>query len=170
MLAAGSFTPIGYLAKPSTKKKIGALAYILEVVKQYRVHRISASISCGGKRYKGEFTLIMFVKSPRCFGFNFNRAFDPESISGHLVAIRSPKGRGLLGLVELFFPFFRVFFLGLKKERDGNIIFKRIYSARVEHLSETIYCRDGEKQVVKEGALDISFARSTCNFSAIEKF
>jgi len=170
VFAAGAFTPIGYTAKVENKKKHGVLAYIGQVMREYKVHRINATIDCGGKSYSGEFALIMFVKSPRCFGFNFNKAFDEESMSGHLLAIRSPKHDGLLGKIEMFAPFFRAFFLGLKKERDGKIIFRQAYSATVTHDAAVHYCRDGEKHTVDSGEHKIKFIRSLCNFSVIEKF
>lgn len=170
VLAAGSFTPIGYAANVRLKKKLGVLAYVFHILKQYKIHRIPAKIRCGTKTYEGDFTLVMALKSPRCFGFRFNKAFDPESISGHLVAIRSPKHGGLLGLIEMFFPFFRVFFLGLKKEREGKIIFKQIYSCDIQQFEDVAYCRDGEKYVSPKGVLKINFVRSTCDFSVIEKF
>ncbi len=170
VLAAGSFTPIGYDVTVSSKKRFGVFAYLMDVLKQYKVHKIGAEISFGEEKMSGEFTLIMFLKSPRCFGFNFNRAFDAESASGHLVAIRSPKHGGFLGKVEMFFPFFRVFFLGLKKERDGKIIFKEVREADVTLRSSAPFCRDGEKLVLDAGTHKISFFKSVCSFSVIEKF
>lgn len=170
VLACGAFTPIGYTAKVSVKKKLGVLAYIGQVLREYKSHRINAKIDCGSKCYEGEFNLIMFVKSPRCFGFKFNRDYDSESNSGHLVAIRSPKHDGLLGKIEMFFPFFKVFFLGMKKERDGKIIFRKIYSAAFTHSNDIDYCRDGEKQTIASGTHTIKFIRSFCNFNVIEKF
>ncbi len=170
VFACGAFTPIGYTAKIETKQKLGVLAYISRVLKEYKVHRIQARIDCGAECYEGEFALIMFVKSPRCFGFDFNRAFDADSTSGHLVAIRSPKHDGLLGKIEMFFPFFRTFFMGLKKEKDGKIIFKKVYSATLTHKDDTDYCRDGEKHFVKSGYHKITFIRTMCNFNVIEKF
>lgn len=170
VFAAGAFTPIGYTASVAVKKKIGVMAYIGRVLEEYKVHRIKAEIDCDGTRYEGEFALIMFVKSPRCFGFSFNKAFDSESLSGHLVAIRSPKHDGLLGKIEMFFPFFRTFFIGLKREREGKIIFKKMYRASVTHAEPTVYCRDGEKHTVDKGQHKIAFTRSVCNFNVIEKF
>lgn len=170
VFACGAFTPIGYTAKVEVKKRIGVLAYIGKVLKEYQVHRINAKIDCGAKCYEGEFALIMFVKSPRCFGFDFNRAFDAESNSGHLVAIRSPKHDGLLGKIEMFFPFFRTFFLGLGKEKNGKIIFRRVYSATITHSEDVDYCRDGERHFVSKGEHKIKFIRTLCNFNVIEKF
>lgn len=171
VFAAGSFTPIGYTAKVELKKKFGVLAYIGEVIKEYRPHRIKAAINCDGIKTEGEFTLIMFVKSPRCFGFRFNKAFDPESTSGHLVAIRSPKHNGILGYAEMFFPFFKVFFIGMKKNYESKkIIFKRIYSATLDLKSNVDFCKDGEKFTAEKCEYKISFKRSLCNFFVTDKF
>lgn len=171
VLASGSFTPIGYTSSPEEKKKFGTLAYVAKIIKEYRPHRMKSTIICDRKKYEGDFTLIMFLKSPRCFGFRFNKAFDQESMSGHLLAIRSPKHNGIIGCVEMFFPFFKAFFIGLKKERDrGKIIFKQVYSATVENQDEMVFCKDGEKLEKEKGIYRISFKRSLCDFCVIEKF
>lgn len=171
VLAAGSFTPIGYTSTPQEKKKFGTLAYVAKIIKEYRPYRMKSTIICDKKKYEGEFTLIMFVKSPRCFGFKFNKAFNQESMSGHLLAIRSPKHDGFWGCVEMFFPFFKAFFIGLKKERDkGKIIFKQVYSATLENDDETVFCKDGEMLKKENGIYKISFKRTLCDFCVIEKF
>jgi len=171
VLASGSFTPIGYTSTPEEKKKFGTLAYVAKVIKEYRPYRMKSTIICDKKKYDGEFTLVMFVKSPRCFGFKFNKAFNQESMSGHLLAIRSPKHNGFLGCVEMFFPFFKAFFIGLKKERDkGKIIFKQAYSATLENEDEMVFCKDGEMLKKEKGIYKISFKRSLCDFCVIEKF
>lgn len=170
VLAAGSFTPIGYTAEVKNKKKTGIFAYIVEAVKEYKIWRIPTKINADGKVFKGEFTLVMIIKSPRCFGFKFNKAYDENSKSGHLVAVRSPKHNHLLGKIEMFFLFFRVFFLGLKKERDGKIIFKRAEHITVTHEGDVPYCKDGEKAVLKRGDNEINFIRSTCGFTVIDKY
>lgn len=170
VLACGSFTPIGYTAKVELKKKFGVLAYIGQVIKEYKPHRIHAIIDHDGKRVEGEFSLIMFLKSPRCFGFRFNRDFKADSTSGHLLAIRSPKHDGILGCIEMFFPFFRTFFIGLKKERNGKIIFTRAYDLKLNLNENTDFCKDGEKLMLQKGKSEICFKLSRCNFSVIEKF
>ena len=171
VLAAGSFTPIGYTSTPQEKKKFGTLAYVAKIIKEYRPYRMKSTIICDKKKYEGEFTLIMFVKSPRCFGFKFNKAFNQESMSGHLLAIRSPKHDGFWGCVEMFFPFYKAFFIGLKKERDkGKIIFKQVYSATLENDDETVFCKDGEMLKKENGIYKISFKRTLCDFCVIEKF
>lgn len=171
VLASGSFTPIGYTSTPEEKKRFGTLAYIAKIIKEYRPYRMKTSIICDKKKYDGEFTLVMFVKSPRCFGFKFNKAFNQESTSGHLLAIRSPKHDGFLGCAEMFFPFFKAFFIGLKKERDkGKIIFKQVYSATLENEDEMVFCKDGEMLKKDKGIYKISFKRTLCDFCVIEKF
>lgn len=170
VFATGTFTPIGYIVSADKKKKFGILAYVTEILRQFKPAFINATIDCGNRTYEGEFTLIMFLKSPRCFGFCFNKDFDADSESGHFVAIRSPKHKGLLGAIEIFFPFFRVFFVGLKEERDDKIIFTKISQAKVISNSEICYCKDGEKQVCKDEPLQIHFKRTQCRFSVIDKF
>lgn len=171
VFASGAFTPIGYTAEVKNKKKHGVTAYIGQVLKEYKVHRIKAEIVCSdGTKYSGEFSLIMFVKSPRCFGFNFNKAFDENSKSGHLLAIRAPKQNGVMGKTQMFFPFFRAFFMGLKGERDGGIIFKRVSGATVKLIEKQNFCRDGEKKTLPAGEHKVEFVRSVCKFAIIDEY
>lgn len=166
VFATGTFTPIGYAVEERLKKKLGVLAYVLDVVREYKVYEEQATIVCDGKAYAGEFTLIMFIKSPRCFGFPFNRDYRENEESGHLVAIRTPKHKGLLGKIEIFFPFFRVFFIGLKNEQDGEIIFKRFRSGSLSVKDKTQFCADGELYV-SGGEMKIEFQKAKCKLSVI---
>lgn len=186
VLACGSFTPIGYKANVKIKKKLGIFAYILHVINEYRPHKINATISVNNKnecenfdanktsdceKIEGDFTLLMFVKSPRCFGFSFNKAFSAQKESGHLLAIRTPKHGGVLGYIEMFFPFFKAFFIGLKKERMGkNLIFKEVESVEIELNDVIDFCKDGEKLTTEKGRYTLSFKKSKCKFSVIDKF
>lgn len=171
VFAAGSFTPIGYTSEVKNKQRFGILAYVWQILKEYKPHRIEACIQNGKHVHGGEFTLVMFLKSPRCFGFRFNKAFEQDGTSGHLLAVRSPKHNGLLGKIEMFFPFFRAFFIGLKNEKSkGKIIFEKTYSTYLDLKSDVDFCKDGEKQTVSEGEYKVSFKRSICNFTVIEKF
>ena len=71
----------------------------------------------------------------------------------------------------MFFPFFKAFFLGLKKERArGDLIFEKVYSSKNTLKNDIDFCKDGEKQTLKKSDYKISFAKSVCNFSVIEKF
>lgn len=171
VLAGGAFTDIGYSADQKNKQRLGVLAYILRVVKSYQIHRIKCKISIDEKGvkkdYVGEFNLVMFIKSPRCFGFKFNHAFDEDDTGGHLLLIRSPKHSGIMGKIEMFFPFFRVFFMGMKNEKDGAIIFKHIDKARLYLSSQTDFCMDGEKRALC-GARDLSFVKSNCKLQIID--
>ena len=119
------------------------------------------------KEFQGEFNLIMFIKSPRCFGFHFNKLYDEQDDGGHLVMIPSPKHDGLIGKVEMFFPFFKVFFLGLRKESEDGVIFKRIKSAMVSLPHNTTFCVDGERRD-HIGDLNLSFEKTTCKLKIID--
>lgn len=171
VLASGSFTPIGYTSSVKEKQKVGVLAYIGKIIKEYRPYRMHAVIDTYNNRYEDDFTLIMLLKSPRCFGFKFNKGFDANSQSGHLIAIRSPKHDGLLGCIEMFFPFFRTFFMGLKKSRDkGKIIYKEINSLTLTFNDNLSFCKDGELSNIEKSTYKISFIRTLCDFSVINDF
>ena len=123
--------------------------------------------NCVTKEFQGEFNLIMFIKSPRCFGFHFNKLYDEKDEGGHLVLIPSPKHDGLLGKVEMFFPFFKVFFIGLRKESEDGIVFKRIKSANISLPHNTTFCVDGERRD-HVGDLNLSFEKTTCKLKIID--
>ena len=169
VLASGSFTPIGYKTNQKIKQKIGILAYIFNIFKEYKIHQIPAEIECDGEFFKGEYTLIMFLKSSRCFGFRFNFGYKETEESGHLIAIKAPKHNGILGKIEMFFPFFRVFFIGLKKERLGKIIYIKTKNTKLTLNPNTLFCKDGEKQTFSQ-PIDINFEKTVCNVSIINKY
>ena len=171
VLAGGAFTDIGYNADQKNKKRFGVLAYVMKVLKSYKIHRIRTKVTIddNGKciDYVGEFNLVMFIKSPRCFGFKFNRAFDEKDTGGHLLLIRSPRHNGIIGKIEMFFHFFRVFFMGLKNEKEGTIIFKHIDSAKLYLNAPVDFCMDGEKCTL-QGARDLSFVKTDCKLKIID--
>lgn len=171
VFACGSFTPIGYCSNVRTKKKLGILAYVANIIREYKPYKIHAKIDMDKKQIEDDFTLIMLLKSPRCFGFNFNKDFDAKSESGHIIAIRSPKRKNALGYIEMFFPFFRVFFVGLKKQpRSKSIIFESISDIKIKLKENTTFCRDGEKHLLEKGAYKINFEKTKCNFHIVSKF
>lgn len=166
--ATGAFTEIGYTASQKSKRQLGVLAYAIKVLKAYKVNRIECRIETNGKTYQGEFNLVMFIKSPRCFGFNFNKLYDERDLGGHMVLIRSPKHNGLVGMIEMFFPFFKVFFVGLNKEQDrGTITFKPVTNATLHLKKPTDFCVDGEKRT-EHGQVDISFEKTMCKLQIID--
>lgn len=153
--AAGTFTAIGYKTKNKLKKRIKFLAYLLEVFNEYKVHHIKAKITVNEKIYDDTYTLIMAINSQRCFGFNFNKLYSHRSGVAHLLLVKAPKGKGLFAKIKIFFPFFRAFFIGIKKPLDQkNIKFVEFNKASIELLEKENFTIDGEKFEV-DGSFDI---------------
>lgn len=146
VLAAGTFTSIGYDTKRKYKKRIGKLAYLIRAVKEFKIQRIKAEITADEKAIVGDFTLVMILRSPRCFGFNFNKLYRDKA-ELYLLTISSPKRKGLVGLFELFLLFFRSFFIGFKKEKSGKINFIRCKDISLNFERPVDFCLDGEKYV-----------------------
>ncbi len=147
--AAGSFTEIGYKTPDCRKKKLKFLAYIGEVLKCYKTHEITAKINADGRNYDGRYTLIMFLRSERCFGFRFNKMYRNNGGGLYLLAIRSPGKDCFKNRVKMFFPFFRVFFGKVKRPTtEGNWLFVPIVNAEVFLEGSHEFCLDGEKAVM----------------------
>lgn len=146
VLATGTFTPLGYKVDNRLKRKIKSLAYILGAFKELKVYRIPAEITANGRTEKGEYSLIMAIKSKQCFNLKFNRAY--KKTGGiYLLTIRAPKHDKLLGLIELFFPYFRAFFIGFSKEHTSKrIAFVKIDEAKISTKTPMTFCVDGEKR------------------------
>lgn len=146
VLATGAFTPLGYAVGVNQKKKIKVLAYLMHVIGEYKVVRIPAEITACGVTEKGEYSLIMLSRSSRCFGFNFNRAHNPVSEKFQLLTIRAPKHDKILGMIEMFFPFFRAFFIGFGREHRGKTVnFLSLENAQINIISGADFCADGDK-------------------------
>ena len=167
--AAGSFTPIGYRARVATKKRFGKLAYLALVVREYRVHRIEAEVVADGEAYRGPFTLVMFIHSPRCFGFNFNKMHRNEAQNGQLLLIKAPRHTGFLGKIRMFFPFFRAFFVGFRRPyRSKTMIFRTFEHASLTLQASTDFDVDGERRTLT-GTLDMDFAPYAAPFGVWER-
>ena len=144
VLAAGTFTPLGYVVDFRKKQRFKALAYIARVVKEYKVNRIPAEITADGKKYEGVYTLIMIINSPRCFGFRFNRMYR-DGGPMCLLTIRAPKTTGFFGKIAIFFPFFRTFFMGFGKPHFGKTVTFTPFNELDVSLGESVtFCADGE--------------------------
>ena len=143
--AAGSFCDLGQAADPTAKKRFKLFAYFAKVLSAYRVHRIKASIKTEGLSTSGTYTLLMISNAKRCFGFRFNRLHKKCADKFQLIAIKAPAKDNLWGRIKMFFPFFRVFFLGVGKEiRNKNILVTSFKEARITLETETPFCLDGE--------------------------
>lgn len=159
VFACGIFTPLGYIVSNKNKQKFKVFAYLTKVVGQYKIHKINAKLSIDGKDEEGTYTLIMAIDSPKCFGFNFNRMFKLDDGLLHVLTIKAPKHRGLLGKIRVFFPLFRAFFIGFNKPyRSKTMFFGECKSLNIDLSEKVDFCSDGEK-VVMDGGFDVEPVR-----------
>jgi diacylglycerol kinase family enzyme len=148
--ACGTFTPIGYTAKVERKKKLKSFAYLLEVLKEYKVHSIHAKLSIDGELHEDNYTLIMVLKSPRCFKFHFNHLYNSINPTGHVLLIRSPGKNNFWNKIRIFFPFFRAFFIGFRREVNRkNLLFKEFNKVRLHLNAPVDFDVDGEKKTLE---------------------
>ena len=147
--AAGSFTPIGYRTKTKTKKRLKLFAYFVQALKEYKVYDIPTELKIDGVDRSGNYTLIMYLKSPRCFIFRFNKLYSPDTEEGHLLLISSPGKDNFINRVRIFFPLFRAFFIGFRKEvKKKNLVFTSFKTVDMKLNSETSFAFDGEKKTL----------------------
>ena len=159
VMAAGIFTPIGYCVNDKKKRKYKALAYISHVVKEYKIHRIKAKLTTQDYCDEGEYSLIMAIDSPRCFGFRFNRLFKTDDGIMHLLAIRAPKNNGLIGKIKIFFPLFRAFFVGFNKSYHSKNMEFRPFDKLTISLNEDVdFDVDGDKKT-SSGDINMGITR-----------
>lgn len=159
VMAAGIFTPIGYCVNDKKKRKYKALAYISHVVKEYKIHRIKAKLTTQDYCDEGEYSLIMAIDSPRCFGFRFNRLFKTDDRIMHLLTIKAPKSSGLLGKIKIFFPLFRAFFIGFGKPyHSKNMDFRPFDSLQISLSEDVDFDVDGEKKTLS-GDINMGITR-----------
>ncbi len=147
VLASGTFTPLGYTVDKKAKQKFKSLAYVTHIAKQLKVSRINATLGVDNKQIdKEEYCLIMALHSKQCFGLRFNRMFKPNDEKMYLLTIKSPKHNGLLGLIEMFFSYFRAFFGGFSKPYSSKkMTFTPFENLHVTLDNPTDFCVDGEK-------------------------
>ena len=146
VLATGTFTPLGYVVDNGVKKRLKSLAYIVNAFRQLKVWRINAEIKCDGEQKKEQYCLLMMLDSPQCFGLHFNKIFTPNDKKMHLLSVKAPRFNGFFGLAEMFFSFFRAFFIGFKKPyASKKMVFKEFSELEIKTDKEYVFCADGEK-------------------------
>lgn len=143
--ATGSFTPLGYVVDSAAKQKMGVLAYLLRVVREYKVWNVGARINADEETYEGNYTLIMAIDSMRCFGFRFNRLYKPDDGKVHLLLVKSPGKDNFINRVRIFFPLFRAFFIGFGKEKQSkHIVFRAVKKLDIDLSSPVVFDVDGD--------------------------
>ena len=144
--AVGSFTEIGYTAKTRAKKIFKGIAYLPQVLKHYKCHQIHATLDVDGTKMSGEYTLLMILKSHRCFGFDFNRCYHKHK-GLYLLAVNSVGEDGLVSRAKMFFPFFRVFFGGFSTP-CSNLRYTLVpFDKLTVDLEQSFdFCLDGERR------------------------
>ena len=154
--ACGSFTEIGYAAKNKHKQRWKSIAYLPQIFKQYRCHDIRASLTVDGEKIEeNSYTLLMVIKSHRCFGFNFNHSYKRDK-KLYLLAIKSAGKDCLKSRAKMFFPFFRVFFCGISHPMSRKCWFLMPFdNLKVSLKDKQDFCLDGEKRTL-EGDLEIT--------------
>lgn len=143
--AAGTFTPIGYSAKNDGKKRWKSLAYLPQIFKTYRCCQIAAELVVDGKKFDDSYTLLMVLKSHRCFGFSFNKDFK-KTQKNYLVAIKSAGADNLKNRAKIFFPFFRIFFCGARPQIRKNWMLLPFDNLTVKLRQPQDFCLDGENR------------------------
>lgn len=145
VLAAGTFTPLGYVVDTKKKKKFGILAYLSKVIAEYKVNSIKAKIVADGIAYEDNYTIIMVIDSMRCFGFKFNKLYEPNNRKVQILLLKSPGKNTFINKIKIFFPMFRAFFIGFKKEyQSKKMLFKTVENVSIFLDNPEIFNIDGE--------------------------
>lgn len=146
VLAAGSFTDIGYTTNTRWKKKFKILAYLGKVLSSYKVHNFGIDITLPNRVIHSRATLVMFLQGKQCFGLSFNKMYNQYDNKMYMLLVNSYGKDNFFNRIRLFFPLFRIFFVGIRKPIDNNrIFFSPIDSATVNLPQPTDFCIDGEK-------------------------
>ena len=151
--ATGSFTEIGYSANTKSKKRFKSIAYLPQVLKFYKSHQIHAKLNIDGASYEDDYTLLMVLKSHRCFGFNFNKSYK-QNKRLYLLAIKSFGKDSLVNRAKMFFPFFKVFFTGANPGVNKNWLLLPFERLTMKLTEPQDFCMDGEQRHF-DGVLEI---------------
>ena len=116
----------------------------------------------------------MALDSMRCFGFKFNHLYKPDDGKVHLLLINSPGANTFVNKVKIFFPMFRAFFIGFRKEViSKNLIFKGVENVNIKLEHPEVFNVDGEAlKVVNEVDINVKKPQNGIyigNFENIKK-
>lgn len=154
VLATGTFTPLGYVVSDNKKKKHKIMAYISRILKEYKVHHITASLynQDNSINLNDTYAIIMLLINESCFGLKFNHLYKNNKDKIYLLTIKAPKKKTLIGKIILFFSFFRTFIIGFDKEkRSKKINFIGIDELTINLKKDEPFCADGELMNLNKG-------------------
>ena len=69
----GKYTDVPYMTPRELKKRMGYLAYLIQIIKRLRIKKVpvyDVDFSCDGKKYSGKYTFIIVSSADRIAGIN----------------------------------------------------------------------------------------------------
>lgn len=69
----GKYTDVPYMTPRKLKKRMGYLAYLIQIIKRLRIKKVpvyDVDFSCDGKKYSGKYTFIIVSSADRIAGIN----------------------------------------------------------------------------------------------------
>lgn len=144
VMATGVFTSIGYDCDVGQKKKFKKLAYWKKALMSYTIKPLDICVTTEQWQWHKSTSLLMLLRSDRCFGFRFNKMYREGST---YILLISAKGKNQCELRATTFPkLVKCFIAGFDKPHFGNdIIFAPVERVKIELPDNCDFCVDGEK-------------------------
>ncbi|MDR2047530.1 MAG: hypothetical protein LBP79_06530 [Clostridiales bacterium] len=145
LVAAGMFTCVSYTTDQNRKRKIGKLAYYIEVLfRDSGRHGISLETEIDGEKHSGLFTFVAALHNEHIGGMHVSRAKLENGDPFYLILAKRKKG--IFGLFASLCSMANVYAKKIENAKNTKrIVVKKTDGATLKALSEIQWNIDGEK-------------------------
>jgi diacylglycerol kinase (ATP) len=145
LAAAGMFTCVSYTANQKTKRKLGKLAYYLEVIfKDKGRHGERLKITVDGEKHEGYFTFVAGLNNQYVGGLRVSR--EPLVNNEEFYFVMAKKKKGFFGTIASLLAMTKTYIKKIENVPvSKRIVIKKVKSVSIKSLSNTNWNIDGEK-------------------------
>ncbi|MDR2047529.1 MAG: hypothetical protein LBP79_06525 [Clostridiales bacterium] len=157
LIASGIFTSVPYTTKQAVKRKIGKLAYYIDIIFRDKGRRgEDLRVSFDGEEHKGRFIFAAAVNNSHVGGLRLtNVPFDNDG-SFYIVLVK--RDEGSLGLIAALATMVGTFLKKIENAGETKrVVVKKTAAVKIKSLSDTVWNTDGEKGPA--GDVEITYAQ-----------
>ncbi|MDR3263749.1 MAG: hypothetical protein LBT30_05505 [Clostridiales bacterium] len=159
LIGAGMFTSSSYTAKNEVKRKIGKLAYYLEILFHDKGrHGEQLEITLDGEKHNSLYTFVAGLNNAHIGGLLVTKQYNDNK--DFFYVLLSKRKKGFFPLIVSLLAMVRTYLKKIENIKDTkHIVIRKVNSMSVKSLTNTPWNIDGERGPV--GDAEITYQQNT---------